>query len=145
MLFRSLSAQIYCTHVNIFWHFWGTDKLPTKKNLEMTLIVTDQCSKRALVFELVAPPLEQIFSGSKHLGMVPGDPYRCTLCAKIFLFLFGCNGNPPTHPSDYRLRPSGKPENGGHHYQCRGTLKSMLLSITIPWIVRKILVDICQW
>ncbi len=39
------------------------------------LLVADQCSKRALVFELVAPPpLEQILSVSKHLGLVPEDP-----------------------------------------------------------------------
>ncbi len=42
-------------------------------------------------------------------------------------------------------RPSGKPENGGHHYQLRGISRSMLLSTIIPWIVRKILVDICNW
>ncbi len=29
-------------------------------------------------------------------------------------------------------RPSGKPENGGYHYQSRGILRSMLLSTTIP-------------
>ena len=29
-------------------------------------------------------------------------------------------------------RPSGKPENGGHHYQLRGISISMLLSTTIP-------------
>ncbi len=40
------------------------------------IIVADQCSKRALVFELVAPPLEQILLGSKHLGMVPEDQYQ---------------------------------------------------------------------
>ena len=33
---------------------------------------------------------------------------------------------------DANYRPSGKPENGGNHYQSRGKLGSMLLSTTIP-------------
>ncbi len=44
-------------------------------NFENLPLVADQCSKGALVFELVAPPLEQILLGSKHLGIVPEDPY----------------------------------------------------------------------
>ena len=32
------------------------------------------------------------------------------------------------------LRPSDKLKNGGHHYQSRGILGTMLLSITMSWI-----------
>ena len=41
-----------------------------------TLIVADQCSKRALVFELVVHPWNKFFLWSKHLDMVPEDPYK---------------------------------------------------------------------
>ncbi len=57
----------------------------------LSVIVADQCSKRALVFELVAPPLEQIISGSKHLGLVPEDAYIPKFWQSIILFPKRCN------------------------------------------------------
>ncbi len=39
----------------------------------LSQLVADQCSIRALVYELVASPLEQILSGLKHLGLAPED------------------------------------------------------------------------
>ena len=42
---------------------WGW-KIP-----KTSVLVYDQCQIRALVFELVAPPLEQLKTGSMHLSL----------------------------------------------------------------------------
>ena len=59
-------------------------------NGSLSYVVADQCSKQALVFELVAPPLEQILSGSKRLGLVPYIP---KFWQSIILFRKRCNEN----------------------------------------------------
>ncbi len=68
-------------------------------------IVADQRSKRALVFELVAPPppLEQILSVSKHLGLVPEDPYIDVLCVRKS-FCSGLGATETHRPTDPPLR-----------------------------------------
>ncbi len=83
-------------------------------------VVADQCSKRALVFVLVAPSLEQILLGSKHLIKISESEghdifsgktrrwelvYRCTLCAKIFLFRRQCNRTQKPTPEIIDYRP----------------------------------------
>ncbi len=70
---------------------------PTSGINHLHPLVAHQCSKRALVFELVAPPLEQILLGSKHLGEYC---YICVLCVRKSF----CSVARATEPSNPPLR-----------------------------------------
>ncbi len=58
-------------------------------------IVSSQWPAGALVFELVASPLEQIKTGSMHFSLMSENPYIYVLCVRTFF----CSG-------------SGAPESG---------------------------------